>query len=168
MASQRQLAFDPVEEARRQWREHGWGEAADGMAAVTSIMRAQQVLLARVDEVLRPLGLTFSRYETLRLLAFSRSGRLPLGKMGDRLQVHAASVTNAVARLEAERQVRRLPNPSDGRGVLAEITETGREVVELATAELNAKVFTAVGFTDRQCTELISLLRTLRRAAGDF
>ena len=58
------------------------------MAVVTSIMRVQQVLLARVEAVLRPLGLTFARYEVLMLLRFSRKGCLPVGKIGERLQVH--------------------------------------------------------------------------------
>ena len=55
------------------------------MAAVTSIMRAQQILLAELDAVLRPYGLTFARYEALVLLTFSRCGVLPLGLIGERL-----------------------------------------------------------------------------------
>jgi len=66
---------------------------------VTSVMRAQQVLLARVDAVLSPFGLTFARFEVLMLLQFSRSGALPLSRIGQRLQVHPASVTNAIDRL---------------------------------------------------------------------
>ena len=50
------------------------------MAVVTSIMRAQQVLLARVDEQLADFNLSFARFELLRLLAFTRHGELPLGK----------------------------------------------------------------------------------------
>ena len=61
----RTLDSDPIEEARRQWVAHGWSEAADGMAAVTSIVRAQQIVLQRIDTVLRPLDLTFARYEIL-------------------------------------------------------------------------------------------------------
>ncbi len=45
------------------------------MSATTSIMRAQQIILATVDEVLRPLDLTFARYEALVLLAFSARAR---------------------------------------------------------------------------------------------
>ena len=35
------------------------------------------------------------------LLSFSTSGALPLSKIGERLQVHATSVTNVIDRLEA-------------------------------------------------------------------
>ncbi len=68
------LPFDPIAEATRQWRGHGWDDAATGMAAVTSVVRVQQILMARVEEVLRPHGLTFARYELLMLLYFSRAG----------------------------------------------------------------------------------------------
>ena len=66
------LPFDPIEEATRLWRAHGWEHAAEGMAAVTSLMRAQAIVQAWVDDVLRPLELTFARYELLMLLSFTR------------------------------------------------------------------------------------------------
>jgi DNA-binding MarR family transcriptional regulator len=162
------LPFDPVAEAARQWRDRGWDEAARGMAAVTSIMRVQQVFLGRVDQVLRAFELTFARYEVLMLLSFSRTGALPLGKVGERLQVHPASVTNAVNRLEADGLLRRVPHPSDGRTTLAEITAEGRDLARRATDTLNADVFAATGLTARQLDQLFGLLRRLRLAEGDF
>jgi DNA-binding MarR family transcriptional regulator len=162
------LPFDPIEEARRQWRAHGWDEAADGMAAVTSVIRAHQVYLARVDRVLRPFGLTFARFEVLRLLSFSRRGEMPLSMLGARLQVHPASVTNAVDRLEDDDLVRRRPHDTDGRTTLAEITPAGRELVERATAELNTTVFEEPGITPDQARRVFSVLRALRYNAGDF
>jgi len=148
--------------------DHGWEDAADGMAAVTSVMRAEQIFLARVDEVLRPFGLTFARYEALVLLMFSRRGSLPLSKVGQRLQVHPASVTNTVDRLEAQGLVRRVPHPTDRRTTLAEITPLGRSVAEEATDALNAKTFSSTGLSRRELSALFRLLRRLRRSAGDF
>jgi len=164
----RPLPFDPVAEARRQWEAHGWGDAAAGMAAVTSVMRAQQVFLSRIDELLAGEGLTFARYEVLVLLSFSRAGALPLGKVGSRLQVHPASVTNAVDRLEAQGLVRRDPHPTDGRTTLAAITATGREIAERTTALLNSRVFRSLGLDPGEADDLIRLLEKVRRAAGDF
>src|SRR5688572_16260076 len=168
MASGRALRFDPIDEARRHWEANGWGDAAPGMALVTSVMRVQQILIARVEDVLRPFELTFARYEVLMLLLFSRQGRLPLGKIGERLQVHPASVTNAIDRLEAQELVRRVPNPSDGRGTLAEITAGGRRVARKATAAVNDAVFTDVGIRGEQLADATTLLRDIRRHAGDF
>ena len=154
--------MDPIEEARRQWVEHGWARAAPGMAAVTAIMHAQQVLLARIDERLAPFDLTFSRFELLRLLAFTRHGRLPLGKLGVRLQVHATSVTNAVDRLEAHGYVERRPHPSDRRMTLAVITARGRRVVERATTMLNEQVFSDLGLGTADADNLYRLLGKVR------
>lgn len=162
------LPFDPVAEARRQWEVHGWADAAPGMAAITSLMRAQQIVLARVEEVLRPFDLTFARYEVLMLLRFSRAGSLPLSRLGDRLQVHPTSVTNAVDRLEAQGLVRRCPHPRDRRATLAELTDAGRELAGSATAELNARVFAEPGLSADRTERLIDVLTDLRRSAGDF
>jgi len=168
MAAGKPLAFDPIEEARRQWDAHGWDEASAGMAMVTSIMRAHQVLIGRVDRALAGLHLSFARYEVLMLLLFSRKGALPLGKVGARLQVHPASVTNAVNRLEADGLLRRVPHPSDGRTTLAEVTAEGRELARRATETLNGEVFAATGLTPRQLEQLFGLLRRLRLGEGDF
>jgi DNA-binding MarR family transcriptional regulator len=163
----RDLSFDPIAEAERQWVAHGWPDAARGMAVVTSVMRAQQLLLARVDEVLRPFELTFARYELLMLLSFTAHGSMPLGKVGARLQVNPGSVTNAVDRLEAAGLVRRKPNPADGRGTLATVTESGLDIARRATDELNDRVFTSLGVTDDTLEGLFSLLKIFREAAGD-
>jgi DNA-binding MarR family transcriptional regulator len=165
--AQAALPFDPIAEARRNWEARGW-PAAEAMAAVTSITRAHQIVLARVDAVLRPFGLTFARYEALVLLHVSRRGALPLGRMGARLQVHPASVTNAIDRLEAAGFVRRVPHPTDRRTTLAEITDLGRATVEDATAALGAIRFGAEGLDDAAADRVTEELATLRRDAGDF
>ncbi len=162
------MPFDPIAEARRQWEDHGWPDQAPAMALVTSIMRLQQVFLTRADATLRPYGLTFARYEVLMLLSFSRQGALPLGKIGERLQVNAASVTNAVDRLEARSLVTRRSNPDDGRGTLAWLTPAGRRTAEEATEAMNGSLFADLGVDTATARLLFDLLADLRRAAGDF
>jgi DNA-binding MarR family transcriptional regulator len=162
------LPFDPIAEAGRQWARHGWADVAAGMAAVTSVFRAQQIYLSRIDRVLRPLGLTFARYEVLMLLLFSRRGSLPLNKMGSRLQVHPTSITNAVNRLEQQGLIERAPHPTDGRTTLAVITEAGRKLALEATRAVNTSVFADPGLVSRDVDALVSVLGRLRQAAGDF
>jgi len=160
------LDFDPIDEAARQW-----GLRWDGvpqMHAVTSLMRVQQVVLSRLDAVLKPHDLTFARYEALVLLSFTQRGSLPLGKMGERLQVHPTSVTPIVDRLESAGLVRRVPHPDDRRAVLAEITDSGRDLVEKATADLLAAGFGLPTLGDEQLNAVSELLRPVRAAAGDF
>jgi DNA-binding MarR family transcriptional regulator len=164
----RPLDFDPISEASRQWSAHGWGEACEGMAAITSIVRAQQLFLGRIDAVLRPLELTFARYEVLMLLLFSRRGALPLNKIGARLQVHPTSVTNAVDRLEEQDLIKRVPHSSDRRTTLAEILPVGRELAMRATSALNEEVFSQPGMSGEDLASLIGVLHRFRQGAGDF
>lgn len=162
------LPFDPIAEAMHQWNHHGWGGAARGVGVITSVIRVQQILAGRAEALVRPFGLTFARYEVLMLLLFSRRGEMPLGKIGQRLQVGAASVTNAIDRLERDGLVRRRVNPDDGRGVLAAITDRGRSLAREATDALNDGVFTRVELSTDDADALFALLGTLRHRAGDF
>jgi DNA-binding MarR family transcriptional regulator len=169
MPTSRSLSFDPVAAAREVWSSKGWAPAAAGMAAITSIMRAHQLFLGRANEVLRPFELTFARYEVLAWLAWNADcGSLSLSQIGERLQVTAATVTNAIDRLEADQLVRRLPHPNDTRSTLAEITPRGRRLVSAATAELNAKVFETVRLSEEEMESLIRLLVKIRIEVGDF
>lgn len=158
---------DPIEEAHSQWVRHGWQDAADGMSMVTSLVRVNQLFQERIDAVLRPLGLTFARYEILRLLAFVSSGAMPMTRVGSLLQVHPTSVTSAVDRLVRQGHVERVRSTTDGRVVLASLTDSGREVVAEATAGLNQAVFEAPGLHPQQIELLTDLLADLRAAAGD-
>jgi len=160
--------MDPIREARRQWVEHGWGKAADGMAMVTSLVRAHQLLMERIEAVLRPYDLSFARYEVLRLLAFTHAGAMPMTRLGSLLQVHPTSVTSAVARLEKQAYVSRDRSETDRRVVLASITDAGRAAVEAATDGLNREVFERPGLDSPDgVADLTALLGQLRAAAGD-
>lgn len=167
MAQRGPLPVDPIAEAKRQWTAHGWDDAASGMSAVTSVMRTQQIMLARVERALKPFGLSFARFEMLRLLAFTREGRMPMASAIARLQVHPTSVTNTVDRLVRDGLLRREPHPSDGRAVLVSLTPEGKELVERATVALNA-VFAEPGLPDDDTIQLVRILARFRKDAGDF
>lgn len=160
------LDFDPIERAAAIWAER-FGPA-EAMAAATSVMRVQQLLLGEFDRICKPFGLTFARYEALVLLSFSRTGALPMAKIGERLMVHPTSVTNTVQRLDAAGFVTREPNPRDGRGTLARITDSGRDAVEKVTARLMDAEFGLRALSDDDRRHIVELLRGLRIAAGDF
>lgn len=168
MASPVPLPIDPIAEAKRQWLIHGWDSAADGMAAVTSIMRAQQLMLARVEGALKPFGLSFARFEFLALLSFTREGALPMASASARLQVHPTSVTNTVDRLQRDGLVERSAHPTDGRATLVTLTVSGRELAARASATLNAAVFDQLGLVGDDLGALISILARFRHDSGDF
>ncbi|HKS51317.1 MAG TPA: MarR family transcriptional regulator [Pseudonocardiaceae bacterium] len=166
MRSHHPLPFDPIKRAAQIWQDR-IGPAGT-MAAVTNVMRVQQILQSAVDAALRPHGLTFARYEALVLLVFSRQGTLPMKMMGQRLQLHPTSVTNIVDRLQADHLVDRSGHPTDRRTTLVTITEAGRQRQKAATVALTDIDFGFVGLNDTQTAQLTALLTEVRRAAGDF
>jgi DNA-binding MarR family transcriptional regulator len=159
------LPFDPIDRAAQTWEQRFGPSSA--MRAATSVFRVQQILLARFDEALKPHDLTFARYEVLVLLTFSRTGELPLKVIGSRLMVHPTSVTNAIDRLVAAGYTRRRPNPADGRGVLAGITDDGRAVVGRATEALTVLDFGLADVPEEERAALFDILRRVRLGAGD-
>lgn len=166
MSDAPRLEFDPIERAGEIWSKR-IGDPTS-MRFATSIMRVQQLISSELDAVLKPLGITFARFEVLVLLSFSATGQLPLSKIGERLMVHPTSVTNAMDRLESQGLVRRVADEKDRRRTFAELTPEGRRVMDEATAAINAIDFAVPGMTPEQQDQAYELLRHLRSAAGDF
>ncbi len=159
---------DLIAEAGRQWVQKWGDDAMPSMVATTSIMRVQQILMARLNDILGPFELTFPRYEALMLLYLSSRGSLPLGKIGERLQVHRTSVTNLVDGLERAGFAERAPHDHDRRMMLAVITDEGRSVAEQATQALNEVRFATEPLTLGDLVSLTDILRKLRADADGF
>jgi DNA-binding MarR family transcriptional regulator len=155
-------ADDAVEEAVRQWSErypHG-----PGFRVLTGILRAYNVAVRGVEQILRTHGLNLSRYEVLLLLSFTRRGQLPMMKIRDLLMVHGSSITYIVDRLAEAGLVERRSDPDDGRVWLVAITHAGRALVERASRSLHEHEFGLLGDLDEdeQATlgDLLAHLRT--------
>lgn len=161
------LARDTIAVAADNWDQAGWG-ATEAMTTATSIVRVHQILHRRIDEALAPLQLNFSRFEVLALLHFSRTGELPMGKIGDRLQVHAASVTNTIQRLETAGFVERGPHPTDRRTTLARLLPAGREAALRGAAILDEIDFGLTGMASAERQAVIEAGASYRLANGDF
>src|SRR3546814_15187947 len=93
------------------------------MAAIVSVMRAEQIFLNRATAILRPLGLTFARYQVLGMLRWT--GPMTLGAVGHRLWITPATVTSAVDRLEKAELSRRVAHPTDARDRQRVVRGTG-------------------------------------------
>lgn len=168
MRRQRPLRIDPIAEAKRQWSLHGWEEAAPGMAVYASIMRVHQLMLSDVEQALKPMNLSFARFELLRLLAFTREGRMPMSSVVSRLQVHPASVTSIVDRLVIDGYAKRESHPTDGRATMLVITPVGIELADRATEILNASSFETIAMSSEDTATLTGILARYRKRAGDF
>lgn len=159
------LAYDPVEASRERWIQQGWAGTSSGMAAVVSVMRAEQIFLRRATDTLRPLGLTFARYQVLGMVRWA--GPLTLGAVGHGLWITPGTVTSAIDRLEAADLCRRVSHPTDARATLVEITAKGRRLFDRAVEKLNADLFGTVGLADDELDLLVGLIGKLRAADGD-
>jgi DNA-binding MarR family transcriptional regulator len=94
------------------------------------VKQAQAVLHARMDEALRPLGLSVSHYACLHLLA-ARPG-ISAADLARAAFVTRQSM-NALLQTLAERGlVERMPHAPAGRALPTTITDAGREVLERA------------------------------------
>lgn len=158
--------FDAIAEACRQWESKGLPEPL-AMMAMTSIMRAQQLVLTEVDRALRPYDLTFARYEVLMLLSFSKRGALPMTKVGSRLMVHPTGITKLVDKLEAQGLVVREPNVNDRRGTLARITKEGRDIAKKASNAVS-KVRFGLDLEEEDMQALVDVVRRLRERRNDM
>ena len=159
------LAYDPVDASRERWIEQGWGDKAAGMAAVVSVLRAEQIFEGRAATVLRPLGLTFARYQVLGMLRWA--GPLTLGAVAHRLWITPATVTSGVDRLEKAGLTRRVAHPTDARATLLEITAKGRRQFDRAVEALNTDLFGTTGLDAEELDLLVGLLGKIRAAEGD-
>lgn len=164
MIDKEPLPFDPIERAGVLWEKHV-GDASS-MRVATSIMRVQRLLIGEFDRVLNPLDLTFARYEVLRLVSFSREGRLPLSIIGERLMVHPTSVTNAIDRLVNSGFVERTPDDADRRRIYASLSPEGKRVLKRATKALMDIDFGLDALNSAERKEAYELLRAIR--APDF
>ncbi|MGH3248966.1 MAG: MarR family winged helix-turn-helix transcriptional regulator [Trebonia sp.] len=158
---------DPILEAYHLWNSNGWEECAAGVTAVTSLMRVHQVLTRRADQILAPIDLTFARYELMVRLYFYR-GALPLNQLGRQLQIHQTSITSLVDKLEAQGLIRRTPHPTDRRSTIAQMTPSGRALLEKAIKLLNAELFRDLGLSGDEAHLLIGLLMKMRRSWNDI
>ncbi|NNC79335.1 MAG: MarR family transcriptional regulator [Acidimicrobiales bacterium] len=158
--------MDLIGEARRNWDERGLDEL-EAMVSATSIARAHQIVLGRINEALAQFSLTFSRYEALALLSFARNGAMAMARMGERLQVHPTSVTSTIDRLERDKLVKRAPHPDDRRATLATVTPRGRKVLDDATAALEAIRWGMGDITDAELVDLNRAAAAVRESAGD-
>lgn len=99
------------------------------------------------------------------LAALRRAGtpyQLSPGRLLKETLVTSGTMTNRVDRLEARSLVRRLPDPSDRRGVLVRLTAAGRTTVDGALEGLLTREHALLaGLDAAQQKDLARLLRTL-------
>lgn len=108
-----------------------------GGAMLRALLAAGDTVYTRVSEALGQVGLSYAKYQVLRYLGELR-GPLSLGTLAQCQNCARSNMTQLIDRLEAERLVRRVDDPTDRRSVLAEITPEGARLVAEGTTQLDA------------------------------
>ncbi len=128
-------------------------------ALLGALLHAGAAVDAALERSLEPWGLSRAKMGALHHLAAAPGG-LPLGQLAERLACVKSNVTQLVDRLEADGLVRRVPDPSDRRSVLAQVTPRGRERFEVAArAQERAEAAILDGLGEEERERLADLLR---------
>lgn len=151
-----------------------WGEVLPGDDAAAreitaSVLRIATLIEKDTQRMLGRYGLLDTEY---RLLSGLRRAGAPFCRSPSELSpryvpVTSGGLTGVIDRLARRGLVRRLTNPTDGRGILVELTAEGRSLSErvmAAVAERQALLLH--GFGEPQRHEAAALLRRLLRAAN--
>jgi DNA-binding MarR family transcriptional regulator len=115
------------------------------------------------EETLAHRGLNHPDYKLLLQLAIAPSPRrLSAGDLSRALLVSTGGMTSRLDRLERAGLIRRLPDPTDRRGVLVELTDEGSALIDRTVAEQAGKeVDVARALTPRDTATLNQLLRKI-------
>jgi DNA-binding MarR family transcriptional regulator len=105
------------------------------MRAWQALLHAHHDVVAQLDAELRAgHGLSFSDYDVLLRLARAPDRRLRMTDLARRTMLSPSGLTRAVDRLAASGLVRRIRSDGDGRVLLAELTDAGRQALRRAAA----------------------------------
>jgi DNA-binding MarR family transcriptional regulator len=107
----------------------------DPTRLVEALLRSGKRLETRLDTALAEVGLSAAKWSALRHLA-EAAEPLPLGQLAERLACVKSNATQLMDRLEADRLVRRVPDPADRRSIRAEVTDEGRQRYEAGLARM--------------------------------
>jgi DNA-binding MarR family transcriptional regulator len=157
---------DPVEFTREHWSASDQ-PGADHFAAVGALMRAHQLIVAELDRLLKPHGLSRTAFLLMATLLISRDHTRPLGQLSRHLMVHPTTITLVIDQLYAKGLVNRTPHPTDRRTVLASLTSDGHELITKAAEDLAGGQFGLTGVSDSLAQQLTGVLGQVRDKVGD-
>ncbi|MET7739468.1 MarR family transcriptional regulator [Streptomyces sp. NPDC005385] len=126
----------PVGHNRESDRDAGAGELSDTVDALVQLSFLVQGALARMAS---GHDLSLIQVRLLGILRDRRPGMLELARL---LGLDKSSMTGLVSRAVKRGLVRRFPSPDDGRAVLVELTDAGRELAGRCTAEMDREIAT--------------------------
>ncbi len=119
-----------------------------------------------IDDTLAEFALDRRAYWLIGALRYyGPPYRLSAGELSQEMRLSSGAMTNRLDRLEKAGLIRRLPDPSDRRGVLVEPTKAGHAAWEECTgAQANREALIASALSEDEKEQLHGLLRRLMGA----
>ena len=134
------------------------------MAVIGRVHRLSRAVAAQVEDHFRASGVNRGDYDVLASLRRAGGSSTP-GELAAGLVLSSAGMTGRLDRLERSGLLRRRPDPRDGRGVIVELTGTGREIVDrLVHEDMERQAVWLDALSEREQARLIRLLRKLADA----
>jgi len=125
------------------------------------IVDVARLLRAEFDRRTADLGLTPAEARTLSHVA--RSGPVRQSVLAERIGVEAMTLSACLDRLEEQGMVQRMPDPSDRRAKLADITEAARPVLdEIFAVSARMRTDMTAGVDAAKVDEFRHTLSTIR------
>jgi DNA-binding MarR family transcriptional regulator len=158
-----------VDSVDRMIQEHDWAEYPELDLEVEGIVNRIHILWKYLqrsfDETASESGINKGELDVMKHLHHAGEPyRLSPSKLSDKLHLSSGAMTNRLDRLESRNLIRRLPDPSDRRGTLVELTKEG---VNIYWAAIDRQIKKEKGLcapldtTERK--QLSNLLRKLIR-----
>ncbi|PQP10871.1 MarR family winged helix-turn-helix transcriptional regulator [Rhodococcus opacus] len=129
---------------------------------IAAVLQTQKLITHQLNSTLRPLGLSFARYEVLAMMV-AANAPLPMVRIVRALDRHPTTIGTLIDGLEGSGLVLRTINRSDRRSTLVTITDKGREVATSATRALGAVALADPKVMHRLHEDLQQLLSATRR-----
>ena len=129
------MAGDQIDQIVADWAREVPEFDTRAIAAIGRLVRATRLLEGEIDKELAQFELTVAEFNAI--CALRRAGpphRLSPKQLGVALLFSSGGLTKLLERLEFRGLVTREPDPSDGRGVLVELTPAGKALQEGAMA----------------------------------
>jgi DNA-binding MarR family transcriptional regulator len=103
------------------------------LAAWRGFLQTYAVVVRELDAELQAAhGLPMSSYDVLVTLESAPEGKLRMRELADRVLLSRSGITRLVDRMEREGLIERRDCPDDARGLLAVLTDSGRQRLEAA------------------------------------
>lgn len=159
---------DGVDDRREQWASELPDIDTRGMAILGRARRLTLLARPQIDAVLAKYGLDAGEADVLfTLLRSGHPYRMRPTELFRSMMVSSGGMTHRLNRLGQEGLIVRCPAEGDGRSLLVELTDAGRQKAEAAFREdmaIEAKLLQ--GISDEEQAQLAGLLRRLEVSLG--